>query len=308
MPAEQVLVIRPGALGDTLMLLPLIAALEKFLDPVVVGRRPGIDVLRFRGIRCADVEVGGWHVLFEEPPGARPPAAADLRPRHVLAFLNDLGGRVARNLEALFPDAVPRVFPGRPPDGGSVHAALRLAGCAAEAGLPVDPEGCLAAAGEAPLLEAGCGKRAGLVIHPGSGGSHKNLSPGFWGVFAERLRAETAVTLLLGPAEERLLPRFQGCSRLGTVVSPDTEELLSLLGRAACCVGHDSGISHLAAMLGTPTVALFRVSNPAVWRPLGPQVRVIEARSEDGGLLGRLVATAREALRTGRIDRRGHGR
>ena len=305
--SEQVLIIRPGALGDTLMLLPLLAGLEGTAEPIAAGRRPGIDVLRFQGVRCADVEVGGWHVLFEERPESRPPAAADLRPQHVLAFLNDPDGRVARNLGVLFPEARTRVFPGRPREGGSVHAALHLARCAARAGLPVDPEGCVSAAGRAPLLRVPEDRpgRSGLVVHPGSGGRRKNLSPGFWSAFLDRIQGRLETTLLLGPAEEPLLPRLESRISGGTLraaLSPDTAGLLSLLGRAACCVGHDSGISHLAAMLGTPTVALFKESDARVWRPLGPAVQVIEAREEDEALLERVVRAVGTAMRDGLVD------
>ena len=40
-------------------------------------------------------------------------------------------------------------------------------------------------------------------------------------------------------------------------------------------VGNDAGMTHLAAALGVPTVALFGPTNPTVWQPLGPQVRVL---------------------------------
>ena len=40
-------------------------------------------------------------------------------------------------------------------------------------------------------------------------------------------------------------------------------------------LGNDSGITHLAAMLGVPTLALFGPTDPLIWRPLGPSVRVI---------------------------------
>ena len=40
-------------------------------------------------------------------------------------------------------------------------------------------------------------------------------------------------------------------------------------------VGNDSGTTHLAAMLGAPTVALFGPTDPAVWAPTGPRVRVL---------------------------------
>jgi hypothetical protein len=303
----EVLIIRPGALGDTLMLLPLLAALEGVAGTVAAGRRPGIEVLRSRGIRCEDVEAGGWHALFEERPDARPPAVADLRPRRVLAFLNDADGRVGRNLEALFPEAGIRVFPGRPREAGSVHAALHLARCADRAGLPVDPDACVSAAAGTPLLRPGSdrGERTGLVVHPGSGGRRKNLSFGFWSAFLDRIQGRVETTLLLGPAEEPLLPRFESRisgKALRAAFSPDTAGLLSLLGRAACCVGHDSGISHLAAMLGTPTVALFKESDARVWRPLGPEVQVIEAHPEDAALMGRVVRAVEEGVRGGLVD------
>ena len=41
-------------------------------------------------------------------------------------------------------------------------------------------------------------------------------------------------------------------------------------------LGNDSGITHLAAMLGIPTVAIFGPSDPLIWRPVGPDVEVIE--------------------------------
>ena len=50
------------------------------------------------------------------------------------------------------------------------------------------------------------------------------------------------------------------------------------LQRCSCYLGNDSGITHLAAMLGIPTIALFGPSDPAIWRPVGPDVEVIQER------------------------------
>jgi ADP-heptose:LPS heptosyltransferase len=61
------------------------------------------------------------------------------------------------------------------------------------------------------------------------------------------------------------------------IFSPDIPSLSLLLQEASLCVGHDSGITHLAAMLGAPTIALFKHTSIAQWRPLGPRVNVIEA-------------------------------
>ena len=50
-----------------------------------------------------------------------------------------------------------------------------------------------------------------------------------------------------------------------------------MLSGAGLFVGHDSGVTHLAAAWGAPTLALFGPTDPAVWAPVGPDVRVLRA-------------------------------
>jgi ADP-heptose:LPS heptosyltransferase len=60
--------------------------------------------------------------------------------------------------------------------------------------------------------------------------------------------------------------------------------LPTLAGRLAACrafVGHDSGISHLAAAVGLPGLALWGGTNDLIWRPRSSRFRVVKA---DGGL------------------------
>lgn len=104
----------------------------------------------------------------------------------------------------------------------------------------------------------------------------------------------TGRILLLGPAEEHLLPLFKAClegSNTLLVWCPSTEQLTRLLREARLFIGHDSGITHLSAMLGTPTVALFKGTDPVQWGPLGPGVRVITRSSPDE----RLIRAVQEA-------------
>src|SRR5579884_786892 len=55
-------------------------------------------------------------------------------------------------------------------------------------------------------------------------------------------------------------------------------EVASRLQACRCYLGNDSGITHLAALLGVPTIALFGPSDPAIWHPVGPAVKVIQER------------------------------
>ena len=58
-------------------------------------------------------------------------------------------------------------------------------------------------------------------------------------------------------------------------------DLACWLARASLYIGNDSGITHLAAAVGTPTLALFGPTDPAVWAPRGPNVRVAKFISHE---------------------------
>jgi ADP-heptose:LPS heptosyltransferase len=59
----------------------------------------------------------------------------------------------------------------------------------------------------------------------------------------------------------------------------DLYELACHLSRARVYIGNDSGISHLAAAVGVPTVAIFLTTDPRIWAPRGAHVCVLERPS-----------------------------
>jgi ADP-heptose:LPS heptosyltransferase len=52
-------------------------------------------------------------------------------------------------------------------------------------------------------------------------------------------------------------------------------QLALWFARARLYIGNDSGITHLAAAVGTPVVAVFGPTDPGVWSPRGERVRVV---------------------------------
>jgi len=52
----------------------------------------------------------------------------------------------------------------------------------------------------------------------------------------------------------------------------DLYDLACWLARARLYIGNDSGITHLAAAVGTPTIVLFGPTDPAIWAPRGSRV------------------------------------
>jgi hypothetical protein len=121
------------------------------------------------------------------------------------------------------------------------------------------------------------------IIAPGSGGAAKRLGPELTARLAARL-AETLgpPLLLLGPAEaverdpawrEALAQALAGVTHQ-VLDCPSMAELARALMAAPLCLGADSGVTHLAAALGAPTLAVFQASDPAVWAPRGARVRI----------------------------------
>lgn len=103
------------------------------------------------------------------------------------------------------------------------------------------------------------------VIHPFSGSPRKNWPLDRFREFAHRLERTMPVRWCAGP-EDPPLPE--------AVRFDDLYDLACWLARASLYVGNDSGITHLAAAVGTPVLALFGPTDPAVWAPRGPNVRV----------------------------------
>jgi len=58
-------------------------------------------------------------------------------------------------------------------------------------------------------------------------------------------------------------------------------ELGCWLATASLYIGNDSGITHLAAAVGVPVVAIFGPTDPAVWTPRGGRVRVVSGNLDN---------------------------
>jgi ADP-heptose:LPS heptosyltransferase len=71
--------------------------------------------------------------------------------------------------------------------------------------------------------------------------------------------------------------------RADVVVAEDltVRVLGAVLARAGVFVGNDSGVGHLAAAWGAPTVALFGPTDARTWAPEGARVRAVQSRSGD---------------------------
>lgn len=120
-----------------------------------------------------------------------------------------------------------------------------------------------------------------IVIHPGSGSQHKCVASSLMKEIARRLLEHPGITLVIlsGPADQGQVNNFldeipSGIFHL--VSNQSLSTVAVVLKKAALYIGHDSGISHLAAGVGTPSIVLFGPTNSVYWAPRGDHVTVIQ--------------------------------
>lgn len=130
-----------------------------------------------------------------------------------------------------------------------------------------------------------------VVIHPGSGSPKKNFPIQFFVELTTHLQSiGKKVVWALGPAEDNINPP-EGIEILNCLPLLD---LARFLRGASLYIGNDSGISHIAGAIGVPTIALFKSTDPKVWKPLGPKVYVFQDTPDT---LPKITRLAKEILK-----------
>ena len=117
-----------------------------------------------------------------------------------------------------------------------------------------------------------------IVIHPGSGGARKCWPLEHWVQELQAWQREQPMEFiwLAGEAEGDLLHRLPREWKLPPHEIREHRplpEVFDLLRTADLYLGHDSGISHLAAWSGVPCGLLFGPTDPKIWAPPGSHVR-----------------------------------
>jgi len=279
-----VLVIRRGGLGDTLLMLPVLAALRR--------AHPGA-ALHFAGVhefaavlqhfaavdRALSSETLQLWALSQDTPAGAAARARLCSHAHVVA--DDAAVLAVADATRV------QVFDPRParddlPLAVQIGAQLGLA-------VSLDDARLCAPVSAQP--------RGPVVLAPGAGSPQKCWARDRWLELARSLAADgTPVLVVVGPTElERDDPRhWPWPTGTGFVVEASCVRLAERLRDARAFVGNDSGPTHLAAALSVPTVALFGAGRPRVFAPPGPHVRVVGEPT--GGPPSASVAVVRSAL------------
>lgn len=281
---RRALVVRSGALGDILLLRRAVARLSSAGYAVHLVAPAGAGPAL---VGTGASEVASW-TASDAPETAALWAAGggcpDAIRRHLdtgamaLAFTHS--AEVAANLGAAGLAVVAR-SPNPPP---GCHAADWLSGALDACALPagVSPEPSLAFT--SPELAAARRwldrlPRPFLAVHAGSGSPRKNWPATRFASVARALACGAPFLWVEGPADPPTEPSALDIPTWVPARSLPLRTLAAVLAEASIYVGNDSGITHLAAAAGAPTVALFGPTDPAQWAPIGQSVQALRADS-----------------------------
>lgn len=305
---NRILVIRGGAIGDFILTLPALHSLRE------AHRDAHIEILgyahiaaladnRFYANAVRSIEYSALSRFFargSELPDdlAKYFAGFDL----IISYLFDPDLIFQTNLERA---GAGDIITGPAKLTGEAHAARQLAQpIVADLELPL-PSTSAAVYPSAQDREMAASFLQDLAtpivaIHPGSGSEKKNWPLPSWielgNILLNSADFGGSILVVTGEADELQASRLQSAwdnARVRFARSLPLTHLAAVL-ETTLFVGHDSGISHLAAAAGANCVLLFGPTNPQVWAPTNAMVRVL--RAPGGNLHELAVASVRAAL------------
>lgn len=269
-PQPRVLVIRGGAIGDFILTLPALRLLRETIPGChieVLGYPSIAELARTAGLADSirSLEHRSMAPLFAKTAPIDEALAEHLRSFNlVVSFLYDPDGHFRTSLERIGIKTPIECSPLVKPEGP--HASRQLAQGLEKLAMFLEDEHLHRA-----HFESHPSERPRIAIHPGSGSEKKNWPLQNWQQVADSFpSAEIIFITGEAEAERQIQP-------IGHTLwhSLPLSELATRLGTCTAFLGHDSGISHLAAACGVPSLLLFGPTDPAIWSPPQPWVRFL---------------------------------
>jgi len=293
--AVTLIVLHQGAIGDFVLTLSVLQAVRSAVGAdraVAVASAPSAVLAAGRSAidLCHTPEQVGLHTLFRRDGRLDDRLAALLSSADwVLSFLSGTAEPVHQRLCGA---TIGRVVSADPRPAGETlakprhitsqwRAAIRRAGL--NVGEPQPPVIRFNRSGEEVVRgcrAAGCGAgRKRIIVHPGSGGRAKCWPIERFVALIESLQ-DVRATWMLGPVEceaddgAAVIRQRVAAGRESLLIADHLCEAARRITDADLYIGNDAGMTHVAAAIGIPTIAIFGPTDPRVWRPLGDHVMV----------------------------------
>jgi len=280
MKEDTILIIHHGALGDVVSTFPALLRLKKLYGSTAIICQSSIGQLA-RELDIVDkwfpLEAAAFATLYSSP--IDPVVKNILRPyRKIILFSRSRP--LEKTLFSISENEVYRIPP-RPDSGQKIHITRHILSHLVKFRLLEESDkdtrmmlfSSIYSDRRTPRYDP-----SKIIIHPGSGSRKKCWPISNFVKVASSIRANgKQPEFILGPAEYDLYDILMQPEKLDANIHKIEKltELAGLLKTGGGFIGNDSGVSHLAAFIGLPTVAVFGPSDPETWKPTGRAVKVV---------------------------------
>ncbi|HEX7516534.1 MAG TPA: glycosyltransferase family 9 protein [Chthoniobacterales bacterium] len=292
---NRILVIRGGAIGDFILTLPAIKLLRDRFPQAhieILGYTHIIAIAekRFYADAIRSIEYGPIATFFAKDAAL----SAELTEYFgsfdlIVSYLFDPDGIFQNNLKRC---GSKMLIAGPPKLNGHEHAALQLARPLEQIGLHLKNPAARIYPTEVDREFAqdvlGNSSKPVIALHPGSGSETKNWPIEKWKRLGEHLfSTDRTILVVAGEADEERLRLLETAwkDKPARFAKDLALPHLAALFETSLFIGHDSGISHIAAAAGARSILLFGPTDPAVWAPANENVTVLRAPEGDLRLL-----------------------
>jgi heptosyltransferase-3 len=287
------LVIHPGALGDVLQAVPALASLGRLGHRITFAGQPRLgELLEGSGLVIASTsfDTFGIEALFSGAPVPDRLASRLVRFRRVISWFGVREPDYGTRLHTLVPEVI--VAAPVPGEDSPLTVWEHLVETLGKWGvtrpsehhaLPTTERWRIAA--RTTLMSLGIDDgRPLLIAHPGSGARWKEAPAPRFAQALERMAADGGFEVLIhqGPADGNAVNALLRGLTIPTqlLLEPSLTELAGALALAQAYLGSDSGVSHLAASVGTPSVILYPPETIRQWAPWAPSAVALGVGSE----------------------------
>ena len=281
-PPKRILIARGGAIGDFILTLPVFQALKASFPQATLGCLSATgrgEIAEMAGLadEIRNVDDRCWTSFFVRGGQLDGVACNWLSSFDcIISYLHDpkeiWRANVVRISDAFYSSGCHR-----PMDEADVAASVTLLRVLEPMGI-YDADTVPRINLSDPELNSGI-----IALHPGSGSESKNWTEKNWceliSLMLELENGKVKLMIVGGEAEtkkvRRLGSKFPN-PRLRVLLN---EPLTSVAHELTACqiyVGHDSGITHLAAALGVRCIVIWAKTNDRVWKPIGERVHILK--------------------------------
>jgi ADP-heptose:LPS heptosyltransferase len=294
MESGKILVIHQGAIGDLVLSLPAISALTKYFSNVsfhFMGYPDRLKLLLVEIDTVISIHWSGFSSLYTSKPDPPPGLKQYLEQFEKVVVFGTKGDEILVNsLKMIGVKEVLRIdsFPDQ-----NMHVIDHQASILSSVGIEVkdkNPRLFIRDEDERSakefLFHNDIKENDQLIFfHLGSGSIKKTWPTSHFTQLAKDLQdmVSIKIAVIQGPADREQTQAFYTHLNGVNTVKIDSlplKTLAAILKLGNCFVGNDSGITHLSAAVGIPTVALFGPTDPKVWGPRGEHVCILEGKAE----------------------------